>query len=1032
MKKLYLFIVALFIAIAASATTKVYFDNTAGWSEVKIHYWGNQNPTTWPGVNMTNVSGTLYSYDLPDGVTGMIFNNNNGSQTNDITDGNIKANHVYVYKANNPKFEDRGDYETYIQGGSTEVIDIRLKGSSAAFGWGDGIKPTSVNGDKYIWKISELSGEFKFDVVNKGWYGAGNTGMQANTEYNLYKDSDGNDSMTKDVTDATLVVTVNNGTPTKIIVYTPLVLIDTSLESFDFKNEAWKAQTENGVYVWSGIELNTSKFKIGTFDGDRNSIYYGAGQTVALNKPTKIYLSGADCLLDEPVSNATVKFNLNDMTITVTGTVVEIPADAKVYFNAGAAWEDPDKINKNKVYASFIKKGNTEPESSTRVEMTDKRVEDKNAVLPLFFTSLPKNPELYDGVQFESTNGDVTWIYNSKKYATDVNKSEYDAANWWRFIYGVGNFVADENNGKRKINSADQSYITHEDYVARRDGEKVAVFIVGNNIKGDGFSVTSDGQLNEEAGLELSWDGTRIGRSSAKEHVYIYPFTVIDKTKEAKFKMTWIDVESRLRNYIAKYGKNISRGGQRWWATFNVGIVGAVPPPGMSLAEAKQQGIAASDSPNDKISYIVGRTRNYSRATQYDWWIKSGQLDGTENTYLVIDTQYKTTALLLFKPAPNLGDVTSNSIEKYNGEISDDNAATIGTYLKGYETAGEARVSNVNQAKGSVEVLVSTGITLYDRGYTVTYQLYHGDEIFASFDGVKDATRYVVTLNNMPAGVDEKIRVRCLYHDKENDTYIRSHTEGKLIGTGESMPAITTGKSSVVYFKDSKGWHAQVNTDFTIPEMTSGKTLAVYPDFEFSPEQNTAATSVRLASTADEHVKSGIAEAQYTKWESGEYVPAEHNWSTIALGTASNGIYNGHFNFVFENIAGPEVEELTGTYEFNVKLIAAYPFLVNNGADVTVEAFDKDNNKVDTTKPASVRSKAAERTNYSVTMSTTTADATFRADTKGNTSGILDAEVVEDGECILYNLQGIRVEGDVAPGVYIRRNGSKTDKIVIR
>ena len=70
----------------ADDTITVYFKNTANWSQVYIHYWKSTTDTTvWPGVKMNHVTDNIYSYDVPNTMTGVIFNNNSGVQTGDLT-----------------------------------------------------------------------------------------------------------------------------------------------------------------------------------------------------------------------------------------------------------------------------------------------------------------------------------------------------------------------------------------------------------------------------------------------------------------------------------------------------------------------------------------------------------------------------------------------------------------------------------------------------------------------------------------------------------------------------------------------------------------------------------------------------------------------------------------------------------------------------------------------------------------------------------------------------------------------------------
>lgn len=109
----------------------VYYDNSVtNWSEVKAHYWP-VNETAWPGV-ATQTCPHGYSYiEIPEGTTGVIFNNGNGDQTNDIL--SPKAGHLYK-GTGNKGFSDEGAHEctTGIEAvevsGNEEVKIFNLQG----------------------------------------------------------------------------------------------------------------------------------------------------------------------------------------------------------------------------------------------------------------------------------------------------------------------------------------------------------------------------------------------------------------------------------------------------------------------------------------------------------------------------------------------------------------------------------------------------------------------------------------------------------------------------------------------------------------------------------------------------------------------------------------------------------------------------------------------------------------------------------------------------------------------------------------
>lgn len=91
----------------------VYYDNSVTrWANVKIHYW-SINETKWPGVDTQKVAENIYMYTVPEGTTGIIFNNGNGDQTNDI----LNPIHNHIYKGTgNRGFEDGGLYESGVDG----------------------------------------------------------------------------------------------------------------------------------------------------------------------------------------------------------------------------------------------------------------------------------------------------------------------------------------------------------------------------------------------------------------------------------------------------------------------------------------------------------------------------------------------------------------------------------------------------------------------------------------------------------------------------------------------------------------------------------------------------------------------------------------------------------------------------------------------------------------------------------------------------------------------------------------------------
>ncbi len=84
---------------APAPACAVYFHNTLGWENVYQYAWDESgNPLTgdWPGEKL-NVSGKddygydVYSINIPAGASGIVLNNNDGDQTDDITDFTVSG-----------------------------------------------------------------------------------------------------------------------------------------------------------------------------------------------------------------------------------------------------------------------------------------------------------------------------------------------------------------------------------------------------------------------------------------------------------------------------------------------------------------------------------------------------------------------------------------------------------------------------------------------------------------------------------------------------------------------------------------------------------------------------------------------------------------------------------------------------------------------------------------------------------------------------------------------------------------------------
>ena len=101
----------------------VYFRNNVNWTTPHIHYWGDSQ-SVWPGVAMSKFKDDVWSYQVPAGTTGCLFNKGDGdaSKTPDFV---ALPNHIYttagdqgVYNDSDNPSPDPGNYPVtlYLMG----------------------------------------------------------------------------------------------------------------------------------------------------------------------------------------------------------------------------------------------------------------------------------------------------------------------------------------------------------------------------------------------------------------------------------------------------------------------------------------------------------------------------------------------------------------------------------------------------------------------------------------------------------------------------------------------------------------------------------------------------------------------------------------------------------------------------------------------------------------------------------------------------------------------------------------------------
>lgn len=1052
MKKLLLAMMAILALVAARPAPAS--------ADVIVH--SNQNGWDKDGSDftMTGENG-VYTRDIQNAIEGFMFViNDNGTEYKAMS----KPETVVIGKEHDTQQTDEYDYNfkieksgnytiTYTQ--SNHKVKVTKTGSdepqpdtrdmyykSSGQGWGS---TKMKSGENYTWTY-EVTGSDEFVIVANDTeelkHNEATATVIFDTPYLLYKNmGDSHNFKIEGTAKYTVTVDASNKDAMTVTVSKggegPQPTITYTLWS-DIKNPSWGPIPfdSNSEGIWTKVveNVNGKEFVI---KGSDNKEYKPAEATeISTSTVTeKVTASDQDGRNFKFTADGkyTITLDASDaanLTVTVTPGrsgdqhVDEWPEGSEkfVYFNAGFAWEREDRINKGKIYAHFIKKGEDikEPaDGDCRFEMKDNRdIEGNvNAMLPLFYAPVPVNVDEYDGVQFEAENGVV---YNTKK-CSDYKK--YDSDHWFDFIFTADNSV----DGSDKVFSAEQSVMTYAQYRARRDDpNKEAIYYCGSNIKGsDGVDYTE----NPDAWEETNFSG-KVGISQASEGVFMFQLVPVSSGEDIKFKMSWVNAKKRTEAYNTEYNRTgdakLTGGDKRWWATYNLGLVGPTLAPvyGGDLKKAEDKGDykpAEGVDGNAAMKYIPRRCRKYSRYCSYDWWISKDMIENT-TYYVIVDTYYKTTALIKYQPKPTLSSLTEDAPRKNETAFSDDDVARYGSQLKGAQVHGTTLVKYANTVSGNATIKPSDNISeLWSKNdYKLEYGIYYmidkeQDEstIISKFNGRDDAKRYSIEMDNLPYGKNVQVGVRCTYTDKENNKgdYVakfRSFTSWKET-TNEQQTAVVEANVSdpvAVRFLDNNLWHASASA--TINVTTSGD-LAYYIDID--PDKNNREHPVRFAEASDFQVQANIGNSHYTA--------SDNNWADPRNG--------GNIDFVIDNIEDP-----TSTSYYDATFTVQVPYIVGDltpTVKYSTEAEGEDNWS-DLPAAANARRRAndaasAIRVDFApVDVKATVKDMAL--------SGINDVMADGDAEAEYFNLQGVRVQGDIVPGVYIVRRGATVTKEIVR
>lgn len=1022
MKKLRLMLVTLaclfgtILGPKASADT-YYFQKPDGWDKVFVFGWGIDPGTgDYPGTAATKYDKTyngkdVYYYTINGTPGGMIFNNGkgkNGNQTNDITEFT----------------------------------------------------------DGAIWILGEKDGAPNDD---------------GNQKYSYTKvDNPTFDSETP-----------NPPTP-PVTEYRDDLYLRGGFNSWGC-DENYKLEGTNGVYTRTFAKLGTDEFKIGSKaikEGTEHwLVAYSTGKSdmVANTNYDCPSTIGDNMQLASELENVTVKLDLTGETPTITFITDDTPTPP----TPGKVNPDGPRT----LYMSFgqerILSGKRDEDHKPQIHFGSNTIDPDNdprmtkvyteADSPIWsFELSEKQYALGDAVfYFELNDGNMS----SYRIGRAGNRDEY---NWTKYIYYVDPAKEGDTGDDSQNKVARQSYITKDQFTELKYGAKTKLYITGQGFSNSKGETLQGWAIRPGKGGVMALDG-QDGVFSVKikkggELAKATPATPLPdgetaEQKGAKFKMGWI----RPYDWHQANCPDIDINDDRCWATFNLGIVG-IDESHSAIGEGDDhvQIVRGTGSElNTEVFCTPGRTIPVSRYNQSDWFIREKYIGVESMEYtLVVDLEptCNTVTLLYFNPEPVL---TSSDVKIDHVELTPEQAKAIRERSEDETLDAEAvngpaymRFVNVASASGQLQFddydkVKGTSPAGLNYSYETEFEIRSGSNqagVYTPDENFKGTAN--ISLPGIAVGNGEmtQLGARAKFTATSGLHFHTKYVSAEVQAPGtSSLPrlAVNVEKCSYSYGSNHTG-----DPKAGIPVEESWYTLGAYALLNVTPNEESTTDlfwygdfKLQLADENGYHAEhpelanggeivipghhtttltgevKGEPLAGFKPWtESGDYTDA-NNWAACMNATTKWPVHLPEVVKVTRKYA----DDATGYWDFTEEglensvqikgsVSAVYPFLIEPNAAIVATSVNS-RMKAPGNKLTIDDSKA-----YELSYQPVSTPFTFSLGA-GQLTGVKDITApAADNDCEVeyYNIQGVRMQGELAPGVYIRRHGASVEKVIIR
>lgn len=567
-----------------------------------------------------------------------------------------------------------------------------------------------------------------------------------------------------------------------------------------------------------------------------------------------------------------------------------------------------------------------------------------------------------------------------------------------------------------------QSYLSYDKFCELDAEGRPTAYLVGDSNSGiDGLDWTN-------------WPGKDV---DAKDGYFFIPIRTSGGAK-AKFKISWINVTD-ARGTLQADNSNA-----REWATFDLGIIGVDDlfkyPEDLPDEDKPQFEKDGDNTDLMRVNCHAYQSLRYLNYNQYNFYVDTSDDDfKNKDCYIVVDPVCRTVTVIPYEPNPTV-EVENTGISKEIFSLSDPNVMQLhdhDNHLNGAHRNGHIYMTDYNTAQGKVKINVADGAKLTE-GFSVKYFLIMNNDTIYTYE-CNDATQ-------MPESIDFKY----LPMAPTNSTFQALYTNNKTKQSFHSyksairMTGVTTeyptpeGKitaARVVHDPRDLSYGILVTVEYS-KAITADK-HCYYGDFDFGVKMKDG-TSRKLYHEFlhNDHqlvkfygeLKQNVLPGWTYQASGSEYTDA-NNWASRLFTSNAEGTEATGTAYIYLYRAATSKEDLSEIDGVEGTVSAVYPFLYEpepSAGNITI-------NRPQTAHALSRR--AIDLSTFATNNMPMPSELMyFPLSTDNILAGIenVEAGAEQDAEAEYYTISGVRVYGELTPGIYICRKGNTVEKIAIK